>query len=274
MKDALVTGGTGILGTEMVRRLVAKGYEVRILTRRTGFAPPAGTRAVIGDLDTGAGLDAATAGVDVIVHCASATGKLSYRAVKRTDVAGTTRLLGAAKRGGSPHVVYISIVGIDIVPIGYYRAKREAEEAIERSGLPFSILRTTQWHTFVPKAVEPVLMLPIIVLPKGFRLQLLDVGEVADRMVALVEAGPSGRAPDMGGPEAIPAVDAFRDWLRVIGKRRLVASVPFPGTVGRSLRDGGNLTPNRAGRITWAEWLTAREAATCRSDSSSSPSRR
>jgi uncharacterized protein YbjT (DUF2867 family) len=258
MKRALVTGGTGILGTAMVPRLLATGYDVRILTRRRGFAPPAGTRAVIGDLDTGAGLDAATTGVDVIVHCASATGKLSYGSVKRTDVAGTARLLEAAKRGGSPHVVYISIVGIDVVPLGYYRAKREAEGLIERSGLPFSILRTTQWHTFVPKAAEPFMRFPIIVLPKGFCMQLLDVGEVADRMMALVEAGPSGRAPDMGGPEVIPAVDAFRDWLRAIGKRRIVTSLPVPGKIGSSLRDGGNLTPNRAGKITWAEWLASR----------------
>ena len=258
MKKALVTGGTGTLGAEMVPRLLAKGYEVRILTRRTGFAPPAGTRAMIGDLDTGAGLDAATAGVDVIVHCASATGKLSYGSVKRTDVAGTARLLDAAKRSGSPHVVYISIVGIDIVPLGYYRAKREAEDVIARSGLPFSILRTTQWHTFVAKAAEPMMMFPIIMLPTGFRMQLLDVGEVADRVMALVETGPSGRAPDMGGPEAIPAVDAFRDWLRAIGKRRIVLSLPIPGKVGRSLRDGGNLTPNRFGKITWREWLASR----------------
>lgn len=259
MTNALVTGGTGILGTEMLSRLLAKGYDVRILTRRTDFAPPTGTHAVIGDLDTGAGLDDATAGVDVIVHCASATGKLSYRGVKRTDVAGTTRLLDAAKRGGSPHIVYISIVGIDTVPLGYYRAKREAEDVIERSGLPFSILRTTQWHTFVPKAAEPFMMLPIIVLPRGFRMQLLDVGEVADRMMSLVEAGPSGRVPEMGGPEAISAVDAFRDWLRVIGKKRVITSLPIPGKIGRSLRDGGNLTPGHTdGKITWAEWLANR----------------
>jgi uncharacterized protein YbjT (DUF2867 family) len=259
MTKALVTGGTGILGTAMLPRLLARGYEVRVLTRRLDFAPPAGARAVIGDLDTGAGLDEATAGVGVIVHCASATGKLSYGAVKRTDVAGTARLLGAARRGGSPHIVYISIVGIDTVPLGYYRAKREAEDLIEGSGLPFSILRTTQWHTFVPKATEPFMMLPIIVVPKGFRMQLLDVGEVADRMMSLVEAGPSGRAPDMGGPEAISAVDAFRDWFRVIGKRRLVVSLPIPGKIGRSLREGGNLTPAHAdGKITWAQWLANR----------------
>jgi uncharacterized protein YbjT (DUF2867 family) len=260
MMKALVTGGTGILGAEMVPRLIASGYEVRILTRRTAFTPPAGARAALGDLDTGTGLDAAATRVDVIIHCASATGKLSYRGVKRTDVAGTTRLLDAAKRDGSPHVVYISIVGIDVVPLGYYRAKREAEDAIERSGLPFSILRTTQWHTFVPKAAERMMVLPVIVLPKGFCMQLLDVGEVADRMMALVEAGPGGRAPDMGGPELISAVDAFRDWFRVIGKRRIVTSLPIPGRIGRSLRDGGNLTPNRAGKVTWAEWLAKRPA--------------
>jgi uncharacterized protein YbjT (DUF2867 family) len=103
------------------------------------------------------------------------------------------------------------------------------------------------------------MMLPIIVVPKGFRMQLLDVGEVADRMMSLVEAGPSGRAPDMGGPEAISAVDAFRDWFRVIGKRRLVVSLPIPGKIGRSLREGGNLTPAHAdGKITWAQWLANR----------------
>ena len=148
VKNFLVTGGTGALGTELVPLLVTAGLDVRVLSRRTAPPMPAEVRAVRGDLATGEGLDEAITGIDVIGHLASGTsGVPSYAKAKRTDVEGTGRLLDAARLAGiKPHVVYISIVGIDKIPFGYYRGKLETEQLIERSGLlpsrvPRGILR-------------------------------------------------------------------------------------------------------------------------------------
>jgi uncharacterized protein YbjT (DUF2867 family) len=261
--QVLVTGATGHLGREMVPRLLTKGYGVRMLSRREQPAVPAGARAVRGDLVTGAGIDDAVAGVDIIVHNASGTGTvrgLGYRSAKRTDVDATKRLLDAAKRtGSSPYVVYISIVGIDRVPLGYYRAKLETEGVIEASGLLHTILRTTQWHTLAWEFCERLTKFPVVAIPKGLQLQLLDAGEVADRMVALVEAGPAGRAADMGGPKVLDIRDVVRSYLQATGKRRAVVSLPVPGRTIAAFRAGYNLSSDHAdGLISWNVWLESR----------------
>jgi uncharacterized protein YbjT (DUF2867 family) len=87
---------------------------------------PAATR-VTGDLRRGEGLAEAVAGAQVIVHCASAA---------RGDPAAARNLIAAARRAKSPQLVYISIVGVARIPLGYYRAKLECEELIAASGLP------------------------------------------------------------------------------------------------------------------------------------------
>src|SRR6185369_6419154 len=167
MMNVLVTGGTGALGSQLVPLLVKAGLDVRILSRRRAPAVPAGARAVLGDLP-------------------------SYAKAKRTDVEGTGRLLEAARRAGvQPHVVYISIVGIDKIPFGYYQGKLETEQVIERSGFPYTILRTTQWHTLAAKFCRHLGALPFVGVPRGVRMQLLDAGEVAGRMSGLVQGQPS-----------------------------------------------------------------------------------
>src|SRR5687767_14879301 len=105
----LVTGGTGTLGRALVARLHAGGEQPRVLSRRVGPG------LVTGDLDTGAGLEEALRDVSVVVHAASRHGR---------DVAGTQRLVAAARRvGADPHLVFVSIVGVDRVPLPYYREK-------------------------------------------------------------------------------------------------------------------------------------------------------
>ena len=101
----LVTGGTGRLGRLVVRRLRDAHCDVRVLTRRTR-EPADGVQFVAGDLATGAGIDAAVDGVAAIVHCATST---------RGDAAATRRLVEAASRAGAPHLVYVSIVGVDAI---------------------------------------------------------------------------------------------------------------------------------------------------------------
>ena len=256
--NVLVTGGTGALGTGLVPLLLKAGLDVRVLSRRKSPALPAGARAVPGDLTTGDGLDEAIAAVDVVAHLASGTsGVPSYANAKRTDVEGTRRLLDAARRAGvEPHVVYISIVGIDNIPFGYYRGKLETEQVIERSGLPYTILRTTQWHTLAAKFCRKLGSLPVVAVPKGVRMQLLDAGEVAQRMAGLVQGPPSRHVPEMGGPEALSFGEIARRYFRAVGKRRLLFEVPLPGKAAKAFAAGYNLAPDhRDGRITWDDYL-------------------
>lgn len=258
MSTVLVTGGTGALGSQLVVRLVNAGHDVRVLSRRERPELPPGVAAVRGDLTTGDGLGEATAGVDVIANLASGTGGApTYRAAKPTDVDGTRRLLDAAMSSGTPHVVHISIVGCDVIPFGYYRAKAEGEAVITSSGLSWTILRTTQWHTLAAEFARLMTISPIAVVPRAVRMQLLDPGEVADRMVSLIGGAPRGMADEMGGPEILTFPEIVRRYARAKGKRRLVAAVPLPGKAVRGFAAGHNLAPDHAdGRITWDEYLS------------------
>ncbi len=259
MSQILVTGGTGHLGRELVPVLVTAGHNVKVLSRKPG------PDHVVGDLVTGEGIGDAVKGVDVLVHCASGAADngakgLGYAASKKTDVDPTDRLIKLLER--NVHVVYISIVGVDKIPLGYYRAKYDCEQIIERSGLPHTILRTTQWHTLPDEFVGRLARSPVVMVPKGVRSQLLDPGEVAARMASLIEQGPSGRAPDMGGPEILGFKDIAKSWLRAKKKSRIVVSVPFPGRAIRAFREGHNLTPDhRDGQITWEQWLASNVAS-------------
>ena len=181
--EVLVTGGTGSLGHRVVDGLRDAGSDVRALSRsgRPGTVP--------GDLLTGAGLESALDDVDVVVHCAS-----SPRKTRQTDVEGTERLLRAAPRTGLPHIVFISIV--DRNPyFPYYRMKCEAERVIERSGVPWTILRATQFHELALRMIQFLERLPVVTMPKGFLLQPIDIGEVAGRLVELALSAPAGRVP-------------------------------------------------------------------------------
>ncbi|MEW2521892.1 SDR family oxidoreductase [Actinacidiphila alni] len=252
----MVTGGTGTLGRALVDRLLAAGRPVRLLSRHP--RPAADRRPyawAVGDLRTGAGLDDALfAGVGTIVHCATTNG--------RGDVEATRRLTGAAvAAGGDPHLVYISIVGIDRVPLGYYRAKLAAEAVVEESGLPWTVQRTTQFHSLVARLTVAQKRLPAVLTLSGVSFQPIDVGEVADRLVELAAGEPAGHAPDLGGPQIRSAADLTRATLRAAGRRRLVVPLRLPGALMAELRAGGNLTPGRAdGRITYDDYLAARTA--------------
>jgi nucleoside-diphosphate-sugar epimerase len=117
----LVTGGTGTLGRVVVQRLVAQSRPVRVLSRRPPPAEPGPAEWATGDLKTGRGVGAAVAGADVIVHCATGLG----------DVGAAQHLIASARRAGSPHLTYISIVGVDRTPAGYYKSKLKVERLAE-----------------------------------------------------------------------------------------------------------------------------------------------
>lgn len=255
----LVTGGTGTLGQHVVRRLREAGRPVRVLTRRArpdagaGADQPDGVEFAIGDLATGAGVDAAVAGVGVIVHCAS-----NYKG----DAAATGTLVRAATaQPDPPHLVYISIVGVDRVSFGYYRAKLECERIVADSGLPWTVLRATQFYDLILTGARLLARLPLVPVPASFPSQPVDADEVAARLADLALAEPAGRVPDLGGPEVASFADLLRIYLRVTRRRRLIVPIPVPGI--RAIRNGGLVVSDSqpaagstAGKVTWEEFLT------------------
>jgi uncharacterized protein YbjT (DUF2867 family) len=247
----LVTGGSGTLGRSVVARLLAGGHQVRVLSRRPR---PAGTPTAVdwvtGELISGRGLAAAVADVAVIVHCASNPLR------PRVDIDATRNLAETARATGIWHLVDISIVGIDRIPYRYYQAKLQAERLIQASGLPWTILRATQFHQLILLVAEHLARLPLVPVPAATSFQPIDAAEVADRLASLVTGPPAGRVPDMGGPQIRTATGLAGAYLQAAGRRRPVLAVHLPGAVFAGYRQGGHLAPDHAvGRRTWEEFL-------------------
>jgi uncharacterized protein YbjT (DUF2867 family) len=243
LRQVLVTGGTGVLGRRVVERLGSEGVGTRVYSRS---GRPDTVR---GDLLTGEGLGPAVQGVDTIIHCASSPFRKAYQ----VDVEGTRRLLEA----GVSHLVYISIVGIDLAPsYPYYRIKLETERVVEAGPVPYTILRATQFYDLILMAMRFLNRLPVMVVPRGFLGQPIDAGEAAGRLVELALSGPAGRVPDIGGPEVSTLADAARRYLRVKGSRRRIIEIPVPGKTARAFREGALVCPDQAyGKIRWEDFL-------------------
>ena len=134
--------------------------------------------------------------------------------------------------------------------------KLETERIIERSPMPWTILRATQFHGFVLALISTLDRLPVMVAPKGFLLQPIDIGEVADRTAELALGEAAGRVPDVGGPEVRAFADLARAYFEAAGRRRRVVEVTVPGKTVRAFREGAQTAPgHRYGRIRWEEFL-------------------
>ena len=253
----LVTGGTGTLGRLVVARLRDAGCDVRVLSRRHHEAAD-GIEVVTGDLATGEGIEPAVDGAGTIVHCAGSS---------KGDEDKARNLVRAASRAGAAHLVYISVVGAERIPIGsrvdramfgYFGSKLAAERIVADCGLPFTTLRATQFHDLILTVAEQMAKLPVIPAP-AIRFQPIDAAEVAARLTELALGKPAGLVPDMGGPRAYRLSDLLRGYLRATHRHRLIVPFRQPGKAARAFRAGANLAPEQAvGHRTWEDFLDGR----------------
>ncbi|MDG4862447.1 NAD(P)H-binding protein [Streptomyces sp. T-3] len=252
----LVTGGTGTLGGHVLPLLTEAGCRVRVLSR-TPRESNSGVEYVACDLladDGGADLDAALDGIEVVLHLAGGP--------KGDDIA-TRNLVAAAQRADAvKHLVYISVIGADTVPLGYFKAKLDSEMAIAGSGIPFTVLRAAQFHDLALKTVQAMAKLPVVPSPGGLRWQPVDSRDVAARLVELTLGAPAGQVPDLAGPAVYALGELARGYLGARGKRRPLLPVRVPGKVGKAYRSGVNLTLEGAtvGVRTWEDFLTEQVA--------------
>ena len=256
MTTILVTGGTGTLGRALVPRLEQAGHTVRVMSRSTDSRWR-------GDLETGDGVAEAVAGVDVVVHLANKYGG---------DPAMTQRLVDAINStGGRPHLVLPSIVGVNTLPydspldrmqFGYLQKKLQAEDAVRASGLPWTILRATQFHSLVVTLAKALTGGPIALSMKGVRVQPVDADDVAARLAQLADGEPAQVVEPIGGPTTYLLDDLVRSYLAATGRRKPVLSIPMAGRAARAYAAGANLAPAHAtGETTWEQHLAAEVSA-------------
>jgi uncharacterized protein YbjT (DUF2867 family) len=249
----LVTGGTGTIGSRVVPILRAAGMNIRILSRHPRADEP-GIEHVEGDTVTGYGLQPALKGVDTVLHLAGGA--------KGDDIAARN-LAGAAKSAGIGHLILISVVGADKMPIGYFRAKAAAERTIAEAGVPWTVVRAAQLHDFVLPVVKGLVRMPLIPAPSGLRFEPVHVDEVAACLAELALAEPAGRVADIVGPQVLDIPQLLAIYWNFFGRRSPKLPIRLPGAVGRAYRAGENLAGPEAQRgvRNWAEFLAEQSAA-------------
>jgi len=220
---------------------------------------------VTGDLMTGDGVDDAVRGVKTIIHCAGSS---------KGDEIATKNLVVAAARAGRPHIIHISVVGAERIPVssrldrmmfGYFEMKKKAEDVVAASGLPWTTIRATQFYDLTFMVAGFLTKLPIVPAPSGMSFQPVEADEVAELVVERALQPPTGSPEDIAGPRVYSTAALIRSYLTAMHKRRLLVPLGLPGKAARAVRQGGALSPEHAiGKRTWEDYLSNKAAEAAR----------
>lgn len=235
----VVTGGSGRFGRALLPALAAQGLQGVPVGRADGVD-------LRGRTSLAHALGEVLPGADVLVHAAT-----DPRHARAVDLEGTGKLLAAAVEHGVRHVIYLSIVGVDRVPFGYYRAKLDAETAVRSCGLGWTIVRSTQWFPFLASTLGTVARFGVG--PRDWRFAPVDVDECAALVTRRVLAPPLDRIVEFGGPQEVLATRVAKD---VSG--HAVLHLGIPGRASKAVRDGA-LLPHPGGETgvrSWSDWLS------------------
>jgi uncharacterized protein YbjT (DUF2867 family) len=245
----VVIGGSGRVGSNVVRRLVARGHDPVPASPATGV-----------DTITGQGLADVMAGADAVVDVSNAP-VWDDDAVLEFFTTSTRNQLAAERDAGVKHHVALSIVGADRLPdSGYLRAKVAQEAEVKAGTIPFTILRATQFFEFLPQIVESGDEGAGVRLSTGL-MQLVAADDVAATVAELATGAPVGARVELAGPEAL-GIDAWaRRLFAATGDDRTVIGDPHARYYGTEL-EGGELTPGdgaRIGATDFDAWFAAQQ---------------
>ena len=259
----LIAGGTGTAGRVLAQQMTIAGHRVRVLARRRP-ADSHGLDLVVGDLTTGAGVDRAVAGMEVVVDVSDMSTPRRDKA-SAFFTAATEHLFTAEQQAGVQHHLVLSIVGIDRFPSGYYRAKLDQEAAVvdasTRTGVGHSIARVTQFHDFAALVYRRFRVGRLVLAP-SLHVQPVHLRDVAEHLLSLIAAGPAGRAPDLAGPQPEEVPDMVRRYTAAVARPARVLPAPLLGAMRRA-NDAQVLRPrlgHRRGTLTFDDWLKEVEA--------------
>ena len=242
----VVIGGTGLIGTKVVKNLRDKGHEV------VAASPSKGINSV-----TGEGLAAALVGAKVLVDVANAPS-WEDKAVLEFFETSSRNLLAAEAAAGVGHHVALSVVGTDrLLASGYFRAKMAQENLIKAAPIPYTIVRATQFFEFVGGIAQSATEGQTVRLPPVL-MQPIVSDDVAAVMAEAALAEPLNGTVDLAGPEPIRQDDLVRQFLNATGDARRVITDPKALYYGIAVNDQ-SLTPGdnpRLGPTRFADWLS------------------
>lgn len=240
----VVAGGSGTVGKYVVSAAQRRGHDAVVLTRHTGA-----------DVLTGTGLAAALAGADTVIDVTNIM-TLSARRAMGFFQTGSRHLLAAEVAAEVKHHVVLSVVGIDDIDSSYYAGKLAQELTVAAGSVPYTIARAGQFHEFAGQLLA--LGGPVALIPRTLT-RPVAAREVGEHLVAVAEAGPSGRATDLVGPRDESLADVARRQLAFDGSRRRMLSLRLPGAYGRGLASGAlrGGEPRLVGHISFDDWLAS-----------------
>jgi uncharacterized protein YbjT (DUF2867 family) len=228
-----VVGASGLIGTKVVEALGAQGHEVVAASRSSGV-----------DVLTGAGLTDALAGADVLVDVTNSP-KLDGVSALEFFTASATNLVESGRREGVGHYVALSIVGVDGVPdSGYFRAKVVQEMIITGSGIPYSIVRATQFAEFADGIIDSMTDGDDVRVPDAL-IQPIPADEVASAVARAATEEPLNGIRNIGGPRKITFEQLARDTLAARGDgAKTVIVDPEAHYFGAALAPNSLVTPD------------------------------
>jgi uncharacterized protein YbjT (DUF2867 family) len=227
-----VIGASGLIGTKVVDLLTAEGHEVVAASRSSGV-----------DVLTGDGLAQALSGADALVDVTNSPS-FDDDPVMEFFTKSTTNLVDAAKRAGVGHYVALSIVGVDGLPdSGYMRAKVVQETIITESGVPYTILRATQFAEFTDAITDSMTVGDEVRVPDAL-IQPVAANDVARNVARAAAAEPLGGIVNIGGPDKISFERMASDVLARRGDDKTVVVDPEVGYFGTLLAERSLVTPD------------------------------
>jgi uncharacterized protein YbjT (DUF2867 family) len=226
-----VIGASGLIGTKLVELLTADGHEVVAASRNTGA-----------DVLTGEGLPEALTGADALVDVVNSPS-FEDDAVMNFFTTSTTNLVAEAKKAGVGHYVALSIVGTDGLPdSGYLRAKVAQEKIITESGLPYTIVRATQFAEFTDQITDSLVVGDEVHVPDAL-IQPIAADQVASDVASATVAAPLNDFVNIGGPQKISFEQMARDSLGRRGDTKAVVVDPKAKYFGTALEQRSLVTP-------------------------------
>lgn len=243
-----VIGGTGLIGSKLVKRLQSSGHQA------VAASPNTGVNAL-----TGEGLDAALAGADVVVDVANSPS-FEDAAVMDFFQRSGNNLLAAERKAGVRHHVALSVVGTDrLQQSGYFRAKQAQEQLVRAGGIPYTIVQSTQFFEFVDGIARCAGDGPVLRLSSAW-VQPISSDDVAAAMHDAALAPPVNGTVEIAGPDRFELSDLVARFLRAKGDKREVMSDPNAPYFGAVL-EPGTLVPAgqaRLGAVRFESWLPGR----------------
>jgi uncharacterized protein YbjT (DUF2867 family) len=246
----VVIGGTGLIGSKTVAILRQGGHEVVAASPRSGI-----------NTITGKGLKDAMAGTQVVIDLANSPSFDDKAVLEFFETSGRN-LLAAEAAANVPHHVALSIVAIDRTDNGYFRAKVAQEKLVETSGIPYTIVRATQFMEFLGGIADSSLDGNKVRLPP-ILFQPIASDDVAAMVADVALAPPRGGIVEIAGPERAPFNEIIARYLKAVGDPREVVSDPEARYWGGRVNEH-SLVPlgeARLGCIGLDEWLRRSQAA-------------